>query len=68
MNPKLRDRSCVSAAESLLRKVEVAEILACSVRHVERLSAAGRLTRVKLGRAVRFKLSEVLRLIQGGIA
>jgi excisionase family DNA binding protein len=54
--------------DSLLKKKQVAEMIACSVRHVERLAGAGRLTRVKLGRAVRFKLSEVMRLMQGGIA
>lgn len=54
--------------DSLMKKDQVAEKIACSIRHVERLAAAGRLTRVKIGRAVRFRFSEVSKLIQGGAA
>jgi excisionase family DNA binding protein len=54
--------------DRLMRKPEVAEMMACSTRHVERQANTGRLPRVKIGRCVRFKLSDVLRLMQGGIA
>ena len=51
--------------EKLLRKKEVASMLACSVRTIERLVSAGRLTRVKVLGAVRFRESEILSLING---
>ena len=40
----------------LLTKKEVARLLACSVRMVERLVASGTLTAVKIRGAVRFRL------------
>lgn len=51
--------------ETLLRKKQVAEKLACSLRHVDRLVAAGKLTRVKILGAIRFRLSEVLAIMNG---
>jgi excisionase family DNA binding protein len=45
--------------EKLLRKKEVAALLACSERTVDRLVAVGRLARVKVLGGVRFRLSEV---------
>ena len=49
----------------LLRKREVAERLACSVRTVEREVAHGRLTRVMIRGAVRYRESEVNDIIGG---
>jgi excisionase family DNA binding protein len=52
--------------ESLLRKKQVAKMLACSLRTVDRLVIAGRLTRVKILGGVRFRLSQVQMLMNGG--
>jgi excisionase family DNA binding protein len=52
--------------EKLLRKKEVAALLACSERTVDRLVAVGRLARVKVLGGVRFRLSEVQSLMNGG--
>jgi excisionase family DNA binding protein len=54
--------------EKLLRKKQVAEMLACSVRMVERLVASGALTVVKIRGAVRFRLSDVEQIIVKGAA
>ena len=48
-----------------MRKREVAERLACSLRTVEREANVGRLTRIKVRGGVRFRESEVQRLIGG---
>jgi excisionase family DNA binding protein len=50
--------------EILLRKKQVAEKLACSLRTVDRLANSGRLKRVKCA-GVRFRESEVLAIING---
>jgi hypothetical protein len=52
--------------EKLLKKKKVAEMLDCSTRAVDRLAAAGRLTRIKNAVGVRFLWSEVLMLMKGG--
>lgn len=52
--------------ENLLRKKEVAKMLACSSRTVDRLVNAGRLTRVKILGGIRFRLSQVEALMTGG--
>jgi excisionase family DNA binding protein len=54
--------------EKLLRKKQVADMLACSVRMVERLVASGKLTAVKIRGAVRFRLSDVEQIIAKGAA
>jgi excisionase family DNA binding protein len=54
------DNNC----ERLLRKKQVAEMLACSLRTVDRLADSGRLTRVKCA-GVRFRESEVRAIING---
>jgi len=54
-----------SSNDSLLRKKQVAERLACSLRTVDRLADSGRLTRIKCG-GVRFRASEVYAIINGG--
>jgi excisionase family DNA binding protein len=53
-------------AENLLRKKEVAKMLACSLRTVDRLVNAGRLKRVKILGGIRFRLSQVQILMNGG--
>ena len=52
--------------ESLLRKKQVAERLACSLRTVDRLVNAGKLTRVRILGGIRFRLSQVQMLMSGG--
>jgi predicted DNA-binding transcriptional regulator AlpA len=52
--------------EKLLRKKQVAEMLACSLRSVDRLVNAGGLTRVKILGGIRFRLSQVQMLMNGG--
>jgi excisionase family DNA binding protein len=49
--------------DKLLRKREVAERWACSLRTVEREANDGRLTRIKVRRNVRFLESEVNKII-----
>jgi excisionase family DNA binding protein len=51
--------------EKLLKKKQVAEVLACSLRTVDRLVHAGRLTRVKIG-GIKFRWSQVQMLMNGG--
>jgi predicted DNA-binding transcriptional regulator AlpA len=52
--------------EFLLRKREVAEKLACSLRTVDRLANCGKLVRVKILGGIRFRSSQVLELMGGG--
>ncbi len=52
--------------ERLLRKKDVALLLACSLRTVDRLVNAGRLTRIKVLGGIRFRLSQVQILMNGG--
>ena len=52
--------------DTLLRKKQVAEKLACSLRTVDRLVCAGKLTRIKILGGIRFRLSQVLVLMNGG--
>jgi excisionase family DNA binding protein len=54
--------------EKLLRKKEVAALLACSERTVDRLVAVGRLARVKVLGGVRFRLSDVQSLMNGELS
>jgi len=54
------------AGLQLLTKKQVARMLACSVRMVERLVASGKLTAVKIRGAVRFRLSDVEQIIVKG--
>jgi excisionase family DNA binding protein len=55
-----------ASEEKLLRKKQVAEKLACSLRTVDRLVSAGKLTRVRILGAIRFRLSQVQILMNGG--
>jgi hypothetical protein len=52
--------------DRLLKKREVAEILSCSTREVDRYVIAGLLTRVKILGTVRFRWSQVQLLMNGG--
>jgi excisionase family DNA binding protein len=52
--------------DKLLRKREVAQMWACSLRTVEREANEGRLTRIRVRGGVRFRESEVLGRINGG--
>jgi excisionase family DNA binding protein len=54
------------AEEKLLKKKQVAEMLSCSLRTVDRLVNAGRLTRVKILGGIRFRWSQVQMLMNGG--
>jgi excisionase family DNA binding protein len=52
--------------DRLLRKKEVAALLGCSTRSVEREASCGRLKRIKIRGGVRFRLSEINAIIQSG--
>ena len=56
------------ASYQLVTKKEVARLLACSVRMVERLVASGTLTAVKIRGAVRFRLRDIEQIIMKGAA
>ena len=51
--------------DKLLRKWQVADKLACSTKTVEREVQDGNLTRVKIRGGVRFRESEVNKIING---
>jgi len=59
------NESAPTTNDTLLRKREVAERLACSARTIDREAASGRLTRVKVRGGVRFRESEVQKIING---
>ena len=54
------------AALQLLTKKQVANLLACSVRMVERLVASGTLTAVKIRGAVRFRSRDIEQIMMKG--
>ena len=54
------------AGLQLLTKKQVANLLACSVRMVERLVASGTLTAVKIRGAVRFRSSDIEQIMMKG--
>ena len=58
------DRSEVT--QKLVRKRDVAKILSCSVRTVDRLEANGDLSPVKILGSKRYKVNEIEMLIQKG--
>jgi excisionase family DNA binding protein len=66
MNDRELQQSEPIAVERLLTKKEVARLLGCSVRMVERLVASGRLTAVKIRGAVRFRFSDVEQIMMKG--
>lgn len=60
-----RKAELAAVMERLLRKKEVADLLACSTRTIDRLVAAGRLTAIRLVGGVRYRLSEVQAMMNG---
>jgi excisionase family DNA binding protein len=54
--------------EKLLRKKEAATLLACSARTIDRLVNLGRLTKVMVLGGVRFRLSQIRQIMQGGVS
>mgnify|MGYP000856839459 CR=1 FL=1 len=48
----------------LLSKADVAEIYSVSQRTIDRLAARGKLPRVKIGGCVRFRLADVVKLME----
>ncbi|HTY88795.1 MAG TPA: helix-turn-helix domain-containing protein [Candidatus Acidoferrum sp.] len=56
----------LGVGERLLKKKEVAQVLSCCQRSVDRLANSGKLTRVKIMGAVRFRWTQVQGLITGG--
>jgi excisionase family DNA binding protein len=68
MNPLEFQDTDSTVGEKLLRKKDVARLLACSVRMVERLVAAGTLTAVKIRGAVRFRSSDIEQIMMKGVA
>jgi excisionase family DNA binding protein len=53
-----------STPSPLLDREEAAELLSISLRHLDTLVAAGELTPVRIGRAVRFRPEEIDAFIQ----
>lgn len=53
--------------DKLLKKKQVAEMLACSPRTVDRLASIGKLKRVKVLGGIRFRWSQVQSIINGGV-
>ena len=68
MKNAVLERPNTPANLQLLTKAEAARLLACSVRMIERLVAAGTLAKVQIRGAVRFRLSDIERLIEKGKA
>ncbi|MDC0547916.1 helix-turn-helix domain-containing protein [Opitutales bacterium] len=50
--------------DKLLSKSQVAEMYSVSQRTVDRLAACGKLPRVKIAGCVRFRLKDVLKLVE----
>ena len=55
-----------ASPDRLLNSQQAAEILGCSTRMIYRLVASGDLSKVKIGKAARFRLSDIEALIQKG--
>lgn len=64
--PNSSDKETSASQDRLLRKKQVADILACSQRTVDRLVSMGHLTRVKILGGIRFRFSEVQIIMNGG--
>ena len=68
MQSEVENKPGIPAGLQLLTKKEVARLLACSVRMVERLVASGTLTTVKIRGAVRFRLRDIEQITVKGAA
>jgi len=66
MQNDVDNKSGKPARMQLLTKKQVANMLACSVRMVERLVASGTLTAVKIRGAVRFRSSDIEQIMMKG--
>ena len=66
MQNELENNVGKPAGLQLLTKKQVANLLACSVRMVERLVASGTLTAVKIRGAVRFRSSDIEQIMMKG--
>ena len=66
MQNEVDDKAGKPAGMQLLTKKQVANLLACSVRMVERLVASGTLTAVKIRGAVRFRSSDIEQIMMKG--
>ena len=66
MQNEVENKPGKPTALQLLTKKEVARLLACSVRMVERLVASGTLTAVKIRGAVRFRSSDIEQIMMKG--
>ncbi|MEE9130021.1 MAG: helix-turn-helix domain-containing protein [Phycisphaerales bacterium] len=55
-----------ASSDRLLNTQQAAEILGCSTRMIHRLVASCDLPKVKIGKAARFRLSDVEALMQKG--
>ncbi len=62
------DDEPTSPRDRLLRTDEVAALLGVSRRLVQRLASSNQLPPIRIGRAVRFRLRDVDRLMQHGAA
>jgi len=52
--------------DKLLRKRDAAKLLACCCRTIERMAADGQLLSVRVRGAVRYRLSEVMAIVERG--
>jgi excisionase family DNA binding protein len=68
MQSDVENKPSSPAGLQLLTKKQVANLLACSVRMVERLVASGTLTAVKIRGAVRFRSSDIEQIMMKGVA
>lgn len=66
--PRSERDSSPQTAESLLTPEAVARLLSCSPKSVYAWAARGVLPRVRLGRLVRFRASDVNRFIDANLA
>ena len=68
MQNEVENNAGKPAGMQLLTKKQVANLLACSCRMVERLVASGTLTAVKIRGAVRFRSSDIEQIMMKGAA
>jgi excisionase family DNA binding protein len=66
MQSEVENKAGNPAPMQLLTKKQVANLLACSCRMVERLVASGTLTAVKIRGAVRFRSSDIEQIMMKG--
>lgn len=53
------DSPAIDQLEFLLTRAQTAAYLGCSVSKIDSLATAGRITRIRIGRSVRFDFAEV---------